>query len=114
MHSALRALGIHAQYIEVVWRTMLWVCGFMYLLVIAFLIHAIWRRRDGRSDAPRGMSIALGGWVGLIILGFSGLTPPSLPPDRAIVHAADEPQVTLKITAHQWWWQIEYTDPEPS
>jgi cytochrome c oxidase subunit II len=22
--------------------------------------------------------------------------------------------VTLKVTAHQWWWQIEYTDPDPS
>jgi cytochrome c oxidase subunit II len=114
MHSALQALGVHAQHISVVWHAMLWVCGIMYLLVIAFLVHAIWRRRDGRQDTPRGMSIALGSWVGLMILGLFGLALTSFLTDRALVHAADEPQLTLKITAHQWWWQVEYTDPEPS
>jgi cytochrome c oxidase subunit 2 len=114
MHSALQAFGVHAQHISVVWYAMLWVCGFMYLIVIAFLVHAIWRRRDGRSDTPRGMSIALGSWTGLTILGLFGLALTSFLTDRALVHAASEPAVTLKVTAHQWWWQIEYTDPDPS
>jgi cytochrome c oxidase subunit 2 len=114
MHSALQALGVHAQHIDMVWRTMLWVCGFMYVIVIAFLVHAIWRRREGRSDTSRDMSIALGGWIGLMILGLFGLALTSFLTDRAIVHAADAPQVTLKNTAHQSWWQVEYTDPDPS
>lgn len=120
MHSALQALGVHAQHIEAVWHAMLWVCGFMYLCVIAFLIHAIWRRRDAslasaQSDSPhdRTMSIALGGWITLMILGLFGLTLTSFLTDRALVHAASDPAVTLKVTAHQWWWQIEYTDPSP-
>jgi cytochrome c oxidase subunit 2 len=122
MHSALQAFGVHAQHIDVVWRTMLWVCGSMYLLVMAFLILAIWRRR--RNGEPielqpdhsrvRRMSIALGGWIGLMTLGLFGLALTSFLTDRALVHAADTPQVTLKITAHQWWWQVEYTDPDPS
>jgi cytochrome c oxidase subunit II len=121
MHSALQPLGLHAQHIDIVWRTMLWVCGSMYLLVIAFLIFAIWRQRRGRSielqpDSPqeRRMSIALAGWIALMTIGLFGLALTSFLTDRALVHAADTPQVTLKITAHQWWWEIEYTDPEPS
>jgi cytochrome c oxidase subunit 2 len=114
MHSALQALGVHAQHISVVWNAMLWVCGLMYLIVIAFLVHALWRRRTGRSDTPRGMSIALGSWIALMILGLFGLALTSFLTDRALVQAASEPAVTLKVTAHQWWWQIEYTDPEPS
>ena len=114
MHSALQALGVHAQHIDVVWRTMLWVCGFMYLIVIAFLLHAVWRRRSVQTGASRPMSLALGGWIAMMIVGLFGLALTSFLTDRAIVHAADEPQVTLKITAHQWWWQIEYTDPDPS
>ncbi len=121
MHSALQPLGLHAQHIDIVWRTMLWVCGFMYLLVMAFLIFAIWRHRRGHSnelqpDSPqeRRMSIALGGWIALMTIGLFGLALTSFLTDRALVHAADTPQVTLKITAHQWWWEIEYTDPEPS
>jgi cytochrome c oxidase subunit II len=122
MHSALQAFGVHAQHIDVVWRAMLWTCGFMYLLVMAFLILAIWRRRrngdcvEFQSDHPqiRRMSIALGGWIGLMTIGLFGLALTSFLTDRALVHAADTPQVTLKITAHQWWWQVEYTDPDPS
>jgi cytochrome c oxidase subunit 2 len=121
MHSALQPLGLHAQHIDIVWRTMLWVCGLMYLLVMAFLIFAIWRQRRGhcvelQPDLPqeRRMSIALGGWIGLMTIGLFGLALTSFLTDRALVHAADTPQVTLKITAHQWWWEIEYTDPEPS
>jgi cytochrome c oxidase subunit 2 len=82
--------------------------------VLAFLVHALWRRRTGRSDTPRGMSIALGSWIALMILGLFGLALTSFLTDRALVQAASEPAVTLKVTAHQWWWQIEYTDPEPS
>jgi cytochrome c oxidase subunit II len=114
MHSALQALGVHAQHIDLVWRTMLWVCGFMYLLVIAFLLRAIWRGRRLQTDSSRPMSFALGGWIVMMILGLFGLALTSFLTDRALVHAADEPQVTLKITAHQWWWQIEYSDPDPS
>jgi cytochrome c oxidase subunit 2 len=122
MHSALQPFGLHAQDIDVVWHTMLWVCGFMYLLVMAFLIFAIRRRRrdsdyvEPRADSPqlRRMSIALGGWIGLMTIGLFGLALTSFLTDRALVHAADTPQVTLKITARQWWWQVEYTDPEPS
>jgi cytochrome c oxidase subunit II len=114
MHSALQALGVHAQDIELVWRAMLWVCGFMYLLVIAFLIHALWRRNAGSDSAQaHRMSIVLGGWIGLMVLGLFGLTLTSFLTDRALVRAATQPQVTLKVTAHQWWWQIEYTDPAP-
>ncbi|HET9446602.1 MAG TPA: cytochrome c oxidase subunit II, partial [Steroidobacteraceae bacterium] len=115
MHSALQALGVHAQHIDLVWRTMLWVCGFMYLLVIAFLVHAIWRRRaDSDSAQAHRFSIALVGWIVLMAVGLFGLTLTSFLTDRALVHAADDPQVTLKVTAYQWWWQIEYTDPDPS
>jgi cytochrome c oxidase subunit II len=60
------------------------------------------------------MSIALAGWIGLMILGLFGLALTSFLTDRALVQAAADPQVTLKVTAHQWWWQVEYVDPEPS
>src|SRR4029450_14031460 len=106
MHSALQAFGVHAQHIDVVWRTMLWVCGFMYLLVMAFLILAIWRHhrmRDSVELQPdhsrvRRMSIALGGWIGLMTIGLFGLALTSFLTDRALVHAADTPQVTRTLT----------------
>jgi cytochrome c oxidase subunit II len=117
MHSVLQALGVHAQHIEFVWHTMLWVCGSMYIIVIAFLMHAIWRRqRDSQPESSQAhrMSVALAGWIGLMILGLFGLVLTSFLTDRALVHAAAEPEVTLKVTGYQWWWAIEYTEPDPS
>jgi cytochrome c oxidase subunit II len=88
---------------------------------VTFLIFAIWRRRRGDSvelqagsPQERRMSIALGSWIALMTIGLFGLALTSFFTDRALVHAAETPQVTLKITAHQWWWDIEYSDPDPS
>jgi cytochrome c oxidase subunit 2 len=115
LHSALEPLGVHAQNIAAVWNTMLWVCGIMYVLVIAWLIAALLRgAKDGaKDDHKRGLSRAVAGWTVLIGLGLFGLTLTSFMTDRSLVRAAADPQLTVKITAHQWWWQVEYTDPVP-
>src|SRR5688572_5302577 len=116
MHSALQPLGVHAQHLDVMWHTMLWVCGFMYLLVLAFLGHAVWRRRQEVESAPqaRRMGIVLGGWIGLMVVGLFALALTSFIVDRSVARAASEPQVVIKLTAHQWWWEAEYTAVEPS
>ena len=49
-----------------------------------------------------------------MMVGLFGLALTSFLTDRALVHAASEPQVTLKVTGYQWWWEVEYTDPDPS
>jgi cytochrome c oxidase subunit II len=120
MHSIGTAVGTHAQHIDSLWHTMLWVCGVMYVLVIGFLVLALirhGRRRDAddptRADQERGLSLTLAAWIGLIVLGLFGLTLFSYLTDRALAHA-EEPTVRVKITAHQWWWEIEYQDAESS
>jgi cytochrome c oxidase subunit II len=120
LHSITEALGVHAQHIDRLWHVMLWVCGFMYLLVLGFLAMALIRRgRRQEVQAPavsqdKRLSLTLAGWTALIVLGLFGLTLFSYVTDRALVEAASKPQITLKITAHQWWWEIEYVDPDPS
>jgi cytochrome c oxidase subunit 2 len=121
LHSMGEAMGAHAQHIDSLWHVMLWVCAGMYVLVIGFLLLALFRRGQRRDvhDAThaqdeRGLSVALMSWIGLIVLGLFGLTLFSYFTDRSLVQAAAQPQVELKITAHQWWWEIEYVDPDPS
>lgn len=115
LHSALEPLGVHAQSIATVWHTMLWVCGFMYLLVIVWLIAALLRgaKENEKAEHKRGLSRAVAGWTALIAFGLFGLTLTSFFTDRALVRAASAPQVTVKITGHQWWWEVQYTDPVP-
>lgn len=119
LHSILEPLGVHAQHIDVVWDTMLWVCTIMYAIVLVFFALALLRRRrtqsaqEAHAESAR-FSISLGVWTVLVALGLFGLTLTSFLTDRALVRAAAEPQVLLKVTAHQWWWEIEYLHADPS
>src|SRR5690606_9401737 len=90
MHSIGEAMGVHAQHIDVLWITMLWVCGVMYALVLGFLVFALarrGRRRDERevvgAEDERGLSHALMTWIVLIVGGLFGLTLFSYVTDRA-------------------------------
>jgi cytochrome c oxidase subunit II len=118
LHSAMRPAGVHAGQLLSLWNVLLWTCVVMYVLVLAFLFLSVLRaRRSGERDTVgqrRGLSITLTGWTVLITLGLLGLTLASYVTDRSLVHASSLPQVTIAITAHQWWWEIEYTDPDPS
>lgn len=119
LHSILDPLGIHAQHIDLVWDAMMWVCAIMYAIVLVFFALALLRRRRERTEGEaqaesRRFSVSLAVWTVLVVLGLFGLTLTSFLTDRAIVRAAAEPQVLLKVTAHQWWWEIEYLDSDPS
>lgn len=103
--------------IDIVWRVMLGVCGFMYLLVLGFLAWALWRaarRRDkfgppvaGHSQAERVLERNLTGWSALIVIGLTVLVTVTFVVDRSLAHVGPDP-LHVKVTAHQWWWQVEY------
>lgn len=120
LHSIVEPLGVHAQSIDVVWDTMLWVCGIMYAIVLGFLVLALVRHRRARAQATdeqgreRALSASLAVWTVLVVLGLFGLTLTSFLTDRALVRAAAEPQVSVKVTGRQWWWEVEYVNADPS
>ena len=100
------------------------VCAIMYLIVVAALMAGVLRRRretDGltveagrhEENTPlvRG---ALVGWIALIGIGLIGLTIASFFTDRSNATVAANPQLTINVTANQWWWDVEYTDHQAS
>lgn len=112
-----------ARDIDVIWRLMLAVCGAMYLLVLGFLAWALWRARARRleSDVPltpgeggeRRLGRGLAGWVALIVAGLVTLTTVSFLVDRSLAEIGPDP-LRLKVTANQWWWQVDYEGETPS
>jgi cytochrome c oxidase subunit 2 len=95
----------------------LWVCGPIYLLVLAFLGWAIWRGRRRLAQSPdlapddRGLRRGFTAWVAVVAIGLSVLAVGSFMVDRAMAtHAASGPP-TVRITGQQWWWRIEVRDP---
>jgi cytochrome c oxidase subunit 2 len=102
---------------------MLVVCGVMYVLVLGFLGWALWRTRSraaaddapvtGATAAERSLSRGLTGWIGLVVAGLVLLTTVSFLVDRSLAEVGPDP-LRIKVTANQWWWQVDYMGHAPS
>ena len=117
-HTALVAEGPFAERIAELFWGFTAVAAVVYLLVIGFLVYALWRRtrpaRDTQSlvDSPRALqaiavAVSVSGvvLVGLALADFIAGRTLSRPPDDAM---------RVQVTAHQWWWDVEYLDADPS
>jgi cytochrome c oxidase subunit 2 len=91
--SALDPAGEQAAHIDGMWRLLLWVCGIMYALVLAFLAWALWRARrrlagppiadSAESGAELRMRRALASWTALVVGGLILLSFGSFLVDRS-------------------------------
>jgi len=98
------------------------VCTVMYLLVIAGLAVALWRRRrEGLTVKDRRhhqmspvVRPALIVWTALIVIGLSVLVVASFFSDRSNAAHTRRPALTLTVTANQWWWDVRYDTADPS
>jgi len=121
LQTMLEPVGDQARHIGSLWNLMLAVCGVMYVLVLGFLGWALlrarrngWRSADAAPPAATGHTAAepmlersLGSWTGLIVAGLILLVTVSFLVDRSLAEVGPDP-LRVKVTAHQWWWEIEY------
>lgn len=100
------------------------VCGVMYVLVIGFLVAGILRRgreleanvvETGRHhQAHPLMRTTLIGWTALIGVGLAALAIASFFADRSMAEAATNEKLSIKLTANQWWWDVQYNSGDAS
>jgi cytochrome c oxidase subunit 2 len=96
---------------------MLWVCGIVYLVVLAFLGASIWRTRHRLAEAPAiepadpGLVKGLWVWSGVIVTGLVVLAGGSFLVERSLAAARADKALEVRVTGHQWWWRIQYRDP---
>jgi cytochrome c oxidase subunit 2 len=100
------------------------ICAFMYVLVIGFLIAGIVRRRragdanvveSGRHhDSNPLLQVGLVGWAAMIGVGLIALAIASFFADRSMAKAAAHEQLSIEVTANQWWWDVRYNSADPS
>lgn len=115
MQSVLDTAGPHAEHIGRLFWIFVAVAAVVYTVVMGFLVHAL-RRKRIEGQAPRDSAVALrliGGAIGVTALVLVGLALSDFLAGRALVRAAPE-AMRVRITAHQWWWEIEYLDAVPS
>jgi cytochrome c oxidase subunit II len=99
---------------------MLWVCTAVFVAVLAALVVALFRGTRNRSQEEpalpseraltQSVSVAVGFTVAILITLL--ITSVWTGRTMAALHAASA--VTIEITGHQWWWEIQYDDVVPS
>jgi len=119
-HSALHAHGIEAVRIGRLWWLMLWICTAVFLLVMAATAIAL-TRRPPESGLPGPLppegrlrrNRVVAGAIGLTAVTLFMLLIASVSTGRAIASLGASNAPTIKVTGHQWWWEVKYQDPRP-
>lgn len=92
------------------------------MLIIAVLLLAALLRQRAPLPAPSALAVAMDaggmGWIyvgvglsTLVLLLCIGWT---FHTSAALREPAAAGQLTIRVIAHQWWWDVHYLDPEPS
>jgi cytochrome c oxidase subunit 2 len=124
----LDAAGEEARRIAGLWWIVFLVCFAVYALVIFFLGGAIWRgMRRGTAAVPPAPALTephqpgerrLAAFVATAVVATVITLFALLVIDFSTHRALEPPEtggaLTIKVTGHQWWWQIEYQDRTPS
>ena len=110
--SALTPNGPKAENIAWLFWVFVAVCGVVSLIVFALLAIPLVRRRETAPD-PKRTGTLVGAGVATTVVILIGFTIASYVATRSSAMTT-EGALTIKITAWQWWWSIEYQDPQPS
>jgi cytochrome c oxidase subunit 2 len=113
--SALHPQGPAAERIATLWWIMLGVAAAIYVLVLALLGVALFRRRSDDPDSERRpasrQALILGGGVimpAVVLLGLFGLTLGTM----AALAAPEGEVLTIQVVGRQWWWEVQYPDQQ--
>jgi cytochrome c oxidase subunit II len=126
--SALDPAGAQAGRIDGLWRLMLYVTTAVYVVTMVALLAAAFRsRRRGAAavgDAPdvrpdearerRMARVVIGGVAATVVILFVFLVSSYLTGRNLHAEAKSSDVLVIKIRANQWWWAVEYDNPNPS
>jgi cytochrome c oxidase subunit 2 len=108
--------GVQAATIHHLWSLMLWTTTIVFVLVIAFLIVAVWRDGVGTraSQAQPSMVRGVSAAVTATVLILIGLLVASIWTERKLDAFQTASAITVDVTGHQWWWEFEYEEGVPA
>jgi cytochrome c oxidase subunit 2 len=122
--DALHAVGPQSGHVLWLWRLTLGVSTIVFALVLLAFLIALWRAPratpqtppDTRSLSQPEQRLARSVTTAVVFsaLGLFVLIGASVWTDRAVARMSLHDALHLRIVAHQWWWQVEYDDPQPS
>jgi cytochrome c oxidase subunit 2 len=117
--SALDTHGVQADRLSQLMLVFAIVCGVVWLLVMAFLIGSLFKRRptiepplvpSETSERRAGFIVLMA--IGATVLIITGLTVLSFFVTRGL-SAANADALVLRVRGYQWWWEVTYLDARP-
>jgi cytochrome c oxidase subunit 2 len=128
--SALDPAGTQDDRWNRLWWFVFWICSAVFVIVMSAFIVALIRGRQNRqklevsSEVPemepepgresRARTVVIGAVVVTVLLLFAMLIFDFFTARRMLSFAATKEPLTIIITGHQWWWEVQYDDPQPS
>src|SRR4051812_30714949 len=124
--AAFNPAGAQAQRISSLWWMYCWICVAVYIISMAVILAgaAIRRRRekaiepekvnkllDPRRERRYGIVVAGSLAITTVILFIFMFSEFVTARDIASL-AGDTSAITIKVTGHQWWWELEYQDAD--
>jgi cytochrome c oxidase subunit II len=116
-HSVLDPASSQARVIDRLWDAMYATATVVCILVVAALLWAAFRRRAPGpvEDTARGQPIRT---AVLLATGLTGITlfvflVFDISVGRAITRNPGKQALQIRVTGHQWWWEIQYRDSLP-
>lgn len=111
--SVLDPRSASAARIADLWWWMLGVSSVVLLVVVGMIAYAIVRGRRRTEEEARGRVpwgepfIIIAGIVvsGIVLLVFFVV---SLQTMRALAEPSEDPELTIEVVAHDWWWEARY------
>lgn len=105
--------GPATQRISEIWWLMLSISGAIFVVVVAALIFALFRRRESDVEvSARHDGKALILWAGVVIPVITVIALMAFNVD-ALVDVTDplnEAELVIEVTGQRWWWDVEYPD----
>jgi cytochrome c oxidase subunit 2 len=117
LQSVLDPAGPQAAHIDWLWWLMFWVATTVFVIVFGFVMAAILRGRRARQPHTTGDSrLTIGVAIGVAATAVTlfVLLAATMVTHRAILSLGAESALTINVTGHQFWWEIEYDDAVPS
>lgn len=119
IQSILDTGGIQAERVADFWWFAFTIAAVVFVLVIAAAAYATFHRRREALDEPakqRRMTRWIAGSVGTtaVVLLVYFVVDLRLGRAEAALGEGDPEMLTIEVTGHQWWWEVKYSDREPS
>jgi cytochrome c oxidase subunit II len=117
-HSALDPAGPQARMAKGLWDPMYATAAVVFVLVMAALLWGALRRR-GPGELPadpakerRLRRVVTGATAITIVILFVFLVL-DISVGRAVTATPGRDAVQVRVTGHQWWWEVQYRDSLP-